>query len=196
MQSFVRQEKFPIWSLFKLSSFGFNSNNNNNNKNAAQNGRYNSYSLNRRVRNPYSESHSKTSYSGVYNERIQGAVISGYFVREKSYKEILISRVNTVLCCILAGLVLVCLVCYYFVVVNEIELQKLSKETIALNYDNQDMQNKLDKLQSFSNVDFQVSKTNILQRAKRVIELPAKGLPSVDYDTSSKDSVINWSLGY
>lgn len=136
------------------------------------------------VRNPYSACAQ------------QNPVISGYFVREKSYKEIIISRINTALCGILAFLVLVCLVSYYFVVVNEIELRKLSKETIALNYDNADMQNKLDNLQSFSNVDMQVSRLNILQRAKQVIELSAADLPDVNFDKKGSDAVVNRFLGY
>lgn len=123
-------------------------------------------------------------------------VISGYFVKEKSYKEIIISRINTFLCGILGCLVLVCLVSYYFVVQNEIELRKLSKETIALNYDNADMQNKLDNLQSFSNVDFAVTKSNTLTRAKKVIELSAANVPSVNYDRKKNEGLTNRYLGY
>ena len=58
------------------------------------------------------------------------------------------------------------------------------------------MQNKLDRMQSLSNVDMQVSKSNILKRAKEVIELPLKGVPSVDYDPNKYNSTMNWSLGY
>lgn len=126
----------------------------------------------------------------------QNPVISGYFVKEKSYKEIIISRINTVLCGILGCLVLVCLVSYYFVVLNEMELRKLSKETIALNYDNVDMQNKLDNLQSFSNVDFAVTKSNTLTRAKKVIELSAANVPHVNYDKKKNEGLTNRYLGY
>ena len=146
--------------------------------NNGQNRRYN-----RSVQN-----YSKSAYTNP--------VISGYFVKEKSYKEIIISRINTALCGILACLVILCLASYYFVVKSEIELRKLSKETIALNYDNSDMQNKLDNLQSFSNVDMQVSKLNMLQRAKQVIELSAADLPAVNYDSAGKDATINRYLGY
>lgn len=126
----------------------------------------------------------------------QAPVISGYFVKEKSYKEIIISRINAGLCGILACLVFISLISYYFVVQSEIELRKISKETIALNYDNSDMQNKLDNLQSFSNVDIQVSKLNMLQRAKQVIELSAADIPDVNYDKLNKDTTYNRYLGY
>lgn len=150
------------------------------------------------VRNPYNEKASRNSYkyNGYTIKNKQNPVISGYFVKEKSYKEIIISRINATLCGILAFLVLVCLVSYYFVVESEIKLRKITKETIALNYDNTDMQNKLDNLQSYSNVDMQVSKLNILQRAKQVIELSAADLPNVDYDKIKKDAFTNNYLGY
>ena len=144
----------------------------------------------RRVRNPYSE---RQRYD---LKASQNPVISGYFVREKSYKEIVISRINAFLCCLLAFLVLVCLVSYYFVVDSELQLRKLSKETITLNYDNVDMQNRLDNLQSLSNVEKQVSRLNVLQRAKQVIELPAANLPSVDFDKTPNSSAVNRFLGY
>ena len=133
---------------------------------------------------------------GYSKNAYKNPVISGYFVKEKSYKEIIISRINAGLCGILACLVMLCLASYYFVVKSEIELRKLSKETIALNFDNSDMQNKLDNLQSFSNVDMQVSKLNMLQRAKKVIELSAADLPDVHYDNFGKDATVNRYLGY
>ncbi|MCD8024126.1 MAG: hypothetical protein LUE64_01170 [Candidatus Gastranaerophilales bacterium] len=144
--------------------------------------------INSRVRNPYSENHAPYGH--------QNPVISGYFVREKSYKEIIISRINTALCCVLGFLVFVCLISYYFVVDKEIKLRKLSKETIALNLDNADMQNKLDNIQSFSNVDMQVSRLNILQRAKQVIELSAADLPDVSFEKAANEAVTNRYLGY
>lgn len=149
-----------------------------------------------RIRNPYHEK--KVLDSSRSNAYKMGAnpVISGYFVKEKSYKEIIISRINAALCGVLAFLVMVCLISYYFVVTNEIELRQLSKDTIALNFDNSDLQNKLDNLQSFSNVDFQVSKLNILQRAKQVIELSAADLPDVRYDKGTNDLTVNRYLGY
>ena len=150
----------------------------------------------RRIRNPYHEQVIRKNTKNYPYKRNGNPVISGYFVKEKSYKEIIISRINTALCGILGCLVLLCLVSYYFVVVNEIELRQLSKETIALNFDNSDLQNKLDNLQSFSNVDIQVSKLNMLQRAKQVIELSAADLPDVRYEKGSNDATINRYLGY
>lgn len=126
----------------------------------------------------------------------QNQIISGYFVEDKSYKEMAISRVNTSLCLLLAFLVSICLVSYYFVTLGEIQLNKIQKETLALNYDNEEMQNKLDNLQSYYNVDKTVSKTNILGRAKQVVEFSAASVPDVNYKSAKTGHVPSWSMGY
>lgn len=127
---------------------------------------------------------------------VNNQIISGYFVKEKSYKEIAIARVNTFLCMVLAFLVMVCLVSYYFVTMGEVTLNQIRKETLALNYENEDLQNKLDNLQSYSNVDSAVAKSNILQRATKVVELSAAEIPSVSFDNQEKSRKNAWSMGY
>lgn len=191
-----------------MSSFDFNLNNNQNHNNAfkGRNGGIKFFmpdfmaekkpSFIGLVKSSYTKKRKMENYTRKEYQNRQNSVISGYFVKEKSYKEIIISRINTALCGVLGCLVLVCLLSYYFVIVNEIELRKLSKETIALNYDNADMQNKLDNLQSFSNVDMEVSKSNTLTRAKQVIELSAANIPNVDYGKTSSDEFVNRYLGY
>ena len=126
----------------------------------------------------------------------QNQIISGYFVKEKSYKEMVIARVNNFLCGVLALLVMVCLVSYYYVINGEIQLNQIRKETLAINYENEDMQHRLDILQSFSNVDRQVTKTKILQTAKQVMELSAANLPNVNYENKNISPVPGWSMGY
>ena len=58
------------------------------------------------------------------------------------------------------------------------------------------MQHKLDILQSFSNVDKQVTKTKILQTAKQVMELSAANLPNVKYENKNASPAPGWSMGY
>ena len=123
-------------------------------------------------------------------------IISGYFVKEKSYKEMVIARVNSFLCALLGFLVLVCLVSYYFVTMGEVKLNQIRKETLALNYENEDLQNKLDNLQSFYNVDMAVARSNMLQRATKVVELSAAKLPSVRFENQDSAQKKTWSMGY
>lgn len=113
-------------------------------------------------------------------------IISGYFLNEKPYKEIIIQRVNNFLYVVLGLLVAFCLVCYYFVSCNEVQLNKISRETLELNYENEELQNKIDSLQSYYNIDRAVSRTNILERAKHVVEVNAIDLPNLNFNNGSK----------
>ena len=123
-------------------------------------------------------------------------IISGYFIEDQSYKQMVIERVNTVLYFILGSLICICLLSYYFVTIDEIKLNKIQKETLSINYANEDLQNQLDYLQSYHNVDRTVSQTNLLRSAEQVIELPEKPLPIVNTDKIKSPNVSPWALGY
>ena len=117
--------------------------------------------------NPYSKSKDKS-----------GQIISGYFLDEKPYRELIVQRINNFLYGLLGVLVLFCFIGYYFVSCKEVQLNQISRETLDLNYENEDLQNKLDSLQSYYNIDKAVSKTNILERARHVVEVDAIDLPN------------------
>lgn len=123
-------------------------------------------------------------------------IISGYFIEDQSYKQMVIERINTVLYAILGSLICVCLLSYYFVTIDEIKLNKIQKETLSINYANEDLQNQLDYLQSYHNVDRTVSQTNLLRTAEQVIELPEKPIPIVNVDKKNTTKVSTWALGY
>ncbi len=122
-------------------------------------------------------------------------IISGYFVSEKPYKELIIARVNTFLYTVLGILVLFCVVCYYFVSCKEVQLNQISRDTLELNYENDELQNKVDSLQSYYNIDKAVSRTNILERAKQVVEVDATDLPNVNFKSGNK-SKRTFVVGY
>ena len=117
-------------------------------------------------------------------------IISGYFLNEKPYKEMIISRVNNFLYGLLAFLVLFCLVCYYFVSCKEVQLNQISRATLELNYENEELQNKVDSLQSYYNIDRAVSKTNLLERAKHVVEVDAADLPNLNLNKKNKKHAL------
>ena len=123
-------------------------------------------------------------------------IISGYFIEDQSYKQMVIERINTVLYAILGSLICICLLSYYFVTIDEIKLNKIQKETLSINYANEDLQNQLDYLQSYHNVDKTVSQTNLLRTAEQVIELPEKPIPIVNFDKRNNSNVSPWALGY
>jgi len=120
-------------------------------------------------------------------------IISGYFLNEKSYKELVIARLNNFLYGVLALLVVSCFVFYYFVSCSEVELNKISRQTLELNYENEELQNKVDSLQSYYNIDKAVSQANILERAKQVVEVDAINVRNKNVSSKqgkSKDSIV------
>ena len=100
------------------------------------------------------------------------SIIEGYFPKENLVKDMAIKRVNKMLCVILSLLIGVVVISYYFVISCEMKLNDLSRQTIILNNENEELQNKLDSLKSFNNVDKTLQQNNMLQRAGQVIETP------------------------
>lgn len=129
-------------------------------------------------------------------------VINGYFPTHKTYKEMAIARVNRTLCFILTVFILVSAVSYYFVTASEITLNKYRKQALALNDENVDLQNKLDYLKSYYNVDKAMQKQHLLQKAKTVIEVkdtpavaPIANAVAAKTAEASKKS-YQWSVGF
>ena len=99
-------------------------------------------------------------------------VIEGYFPKENFVKDMAIKKVNKTLCILLAISIIVSFASYYFVLTTETKLNELSKQTVMLNDENTELQNNLDKLKSFKNVDATMQKNKMLQKADKVIETP------------------------
>ena len=154
----------------------------------------NSQVLNR----PELREHKKNHINRAYWKFKTGAIIEGYFPQYQTYEEMAISKINRTLCGILAFFVLFTLMSYYFVTANEMTLNKLRKETIVLNDENAELQNKLDNLKSYYNVDKTMKSKNLLHKAKDVIEVQeAKTAPtSLAVDLVNEKQSFKWSLGY
>lgn len=123
-------------------------------------------------------------------------IIKGYFPKESSVKEMAIKKLNTTLTLILGVFILMTLVSYYFATADEIVLNDLSRQTTLLNDENSDLQNRLDKLKSFNNVDFTMQKYNFLQKAKQVMEVPAVVAPITSEKKNLAQKPFAWSIGY
>lgn len=141
------------------------------------------------------------NYNSQYN-RVQSPinpVIDGYFPHHKTYKEMAIARVNKTLCCLLLLFILVSAVSYYFVTSSEITLNKYRKQALSLNDENVDLQNKLDYLKSYYNVDKAMQKQHLLQKAKNVIEVK-DSYTSVNVknaiDKANDTNTYRYSIGF
>ena len=125
-------------------------------------------------------------------------VINGYFPKVNSVKALAIKRINNTLCGLLFCAICISLISYYFVVSSEIKLNEYSRETTLLNVENAELQNKLDRLKSFNNVDLTMQKNNLLHKPERVIEAADIGIDPIKtkrvYNFPAKPKV--WSIGY
>ena len=141
------------------------------------------------------EKYSNQSY--VNNPiREENQVIEGYFQKEISQKAMAIRKVNKTLCALLGVAVLVAFVGYYFAMSNELTLNKLSRQITTLNDENAELQNQLDRLKSFNNVDSKMMQYNMLQKAAKVIEVPAvTSAVSID-NKPEKTASFNCAVGY
>lgn len=141
------------------------------------------------------ERYSKQAY--VNNPiREENQVIEGYFQKEISQKAMAIRKVNKTLCALLGVAVLIAFVGYYFAMSNELTLNKLSRQITTLNDENAELQNQLDRLKSFNNVDSKMMQYNMLQKAAKVIEVPAvTSAVSID-NKPEKTASFNWAVGY
>ena len=125
------------------------------------------------------------------------SIIEGYFPKENLVREMAIKRVNKTLCVILSMLIGIVIVSYYFVISCEMKLNDLSRQTVILNNENEELQNKLDSLKSFNNVDKTMEKTNMLQRAGQVIEAPEVIVDnSLRNKKIFKKKIFNYAIGF
>ncbi len=126
----------------------------------------------------------------------QDTVIEGIFEQEDNVKSMAIRKLNFTLCILLAILIAVTTVSYYFATATEITLNNLSRETSVFNDENAELENQLDKLKSFNNVDKSMQKSNLLTKAKQVIEVEEVDSANITKNTLDSRKVFNWSIGY
>lgn len=141
-------------------------------------------------------------YSYEYQENYQSnpkqdnPIIEGYFPKENILKEMAIRQINTTLTILLGAFLVVTAISYYFATANEMVLNNLSRQTTVLNDENSDLQNKLDKLKSFNNVDMTMQKSSTLRKAQKVIEIPAVSSNAVSEGVNEKKKSFSWAIGY
>ena len=125
------------------------------------------------------------------------SIIEGNFPKENVVRQMAIKRVNKFLCVLICLLIAVVVVSYYFVITCEMKLNDISRETVILNNENSDLQNKLDSLKSFSNVDKTFQQNNMLKRAGQVIETQEISVDSTETITKKdKKKIFKYAIGF
>ena len=128
--------------------------------------------------------------------RHESNIIDGYFVLEKNEEELIISRVNAILCVFISILITVMLVSYYIVTVKEIQLNKIHKNIITNRDENVELQNKLDSLTSYTHVDKITRQKNLVQKSQQIIEVDAAETPIEKTAKDTHKPSFKWSIGY
>ncbi len=157
---------------------------------------YNSRIRNRNTNRPNQELNIGYSSDAINNQK-NNQVISGYFPKQNSVKAMAIKKVNNTLCGLLICAILISAISYYFVVSSEIQLNECSRKTTLLNVENSELQNKLDKLKSFNNVDLTMQKNNLLKRPEKVIDVTAVQTNTPKKTLTNKAVKPKaWAIGY
>lgn len=135
--------------------------------------------------------------SNSIQQQRDNQIITGYFPKENTASDIALKKFNDTLSGLLLCIIVISAISYYFVVSSEIKLNEYTRETTLLNVENAELQNKLDRLKSFNNVDLTMQKNNLLQRPEHVIE--ATEVDSQNIIDKKKTNNVKpkaWSLGY
>lgn len=122
-------------------------------------------------------------------------LIEGVFEQEDNEEQMAIRKLNFTLCIMLIVLIAVTTVSYYFATANEMTLNQISRETVVFNEENAELENQLDRLKSFNNVDKTMQKNNLLSEAKQVIEVNEVDTANVA-KADAGQKVLNWAIGY
>ena len=137
----------------------------------------------------------KKSNLKINNKKL-APVIKGGFSQIEAKRQMTIKRVNGTLTVLLLIALFVTGLNYYFATSSEMVLNNLNREIVVTNDENFDLQYKLDKMKSFTNVGNKVESTQLLKKADKVIEVPYIQ-PNVPKSVKVEKSVKNaWNLGY
>lgn len=113
---------------------------------------------------------SRSSVGGL-NKR---SVIKGDFSSYKiNYREMRIYKFNKFLAFLLLLFVVIAIIMAITVVFRGNTARELHNKTVKINYENTELQNKVDNMKSFYSIDTKVSKIDFLKKADRVIEVKA-----------------------
>lgn len=120
-----------------------------------------------------------------------------YQAKPITIREMVTRKINKSLSFCLLLTIIVTFVSYYIAMNYEAKLNKLDREIVRINTENQDLQSDLDKYKSFNNVDERIGKLQLLQKADKVIEVTAMGNDvTIISPTKPMQNKFNWSLGY
>jgi hypothetical protein len=122
-------------------------------------------------------------------------VAQGNFPSYEDIKKTKIAKLNKMISIMLLSSIVISMISYSTVVAKENQISKSHKEISDLNYENIELENKLENVKSFYYVDDKIAKTNLLNKPEKIIEVE-----KVDTEASTlsfdRGLKINSALGY
>ncbi|OGI00727.1 MAG: hypothetical protein A2Y25_11705 [Candidatus Melainabacteria bacterium GWF2_37_15] len=133
------------------------------------------------------------NYSGRENKTIypDKAVVSGNFPAHQpvAYEKPAIMKVNSLLVVCLLPVIILSMISYFGVVAKENKVKELHSATNKINFENIELQNKVDSLKSFYALDNKVQKMDFLKKPDQVIEVQSNINPPVILEKKEKFNV-------
>ena len=127
------------------------------------------------------------------------SVVEGSFYQAKpiTVREMVTRKINKSLCICLFFTIAITFVSYYIAMNYEAGLNRLDREIVRINTENQDIQADLDRYKSFNNVDNRVAKLQLLQKANKVIEVTdSNAIQTIASPKKASSTDFNWAIGY
>jgi len=118
---------------------------------------------------------------------MQNPIIRADFPIYEDVKQLPVFKFNRFLSCLLGVSILVSVVSYSFVIAKENSLIAYHNKANDVNYDNIELQNKVDYARSFYNVNEKIAKINFLKKPDKVLEV--KAVPPTPVIVSNSDKV-------
>lgn len=103
------------------------------------------------------------------------SILKGNFPKQASvYSKPAILKVNLILAVSLIPVIVLSMVSYLAVIAKENRVKDLHSITNQINYENIELQNRVDYLKSFYTIDDKVQKIDFLKKADKVMEVEKK----------------------
>lgn len=131
-----------------------------------------------------------------FNNNSWTPVIKGEFSQVEARKQMTIKKVNGTLTLLLLIAIFITGLNYYFATSSEMVLNNLNREIVLTNDENFDLQYKLDKTKSFTNVGNKVETSQLLKKAEKVMEVPYIPVSAPKFVKTEKTTKLGWNLGY
>ncbi len=113
------------------------------------------------------------AYRKINPEVKQDTLVKGNFPIYEDFRNLAIFKFNRLLSFALAICILISMVSYSMVVAKENQIAQMHSKTNEINYENLDLQNKVDYVKSFYNVNDKITKISFLKKAEKIIEVQA-----------------------